>query len=1757
MEYLRISIKELQETRQQSVLIRPDTEAQKAFDVAQGIDPNTIQYVPEAEYKEVRNAARLQWAQSLSDTQIMPDQNQLQALQGAPSVEEQREKGVTKMIEHLGDTYADDVMGSRELPSAKEMLFDLHKLHQLSDIIADPHFRTLFGSQYNSEAARRAKEEAAAVKLDGDELFEHEHNAARKFGAELRAVPRDILGTVVSIFDPDAGEGMLEEARKIREEAERVAQQLRDRNRERRFLRLYHFPLARLTQMTFRLMWLLKNLPEVAQLMVPDEEQGDFGDVSTALKQLVIALESEPKSEIVDNKKAARKLLSLMVVLRGMLLPLTWVLRSHLWALWIPPQNHAEREAFHMATTELDYATKRAMDLQWESLLHPLTTEMQALGLTLFQSTKQSLQKLQTIYKQKLKNDHFVPREYLEPSLFERTQTIVESKAVEYLLKLFASTSGMDCAGAGGSSETALLGSDGGRSTQWCFAAREKLMRDAKVFLAKNFEPALEREMKKRKAVSAEMIALRTGAGFILDELNQVPAAAAEEMAVSVLHRELDRIARNHGKGTAAVKLVKCEDVDMDGDQGQTEDNCQPIEGADGRVTLVAGSAYSSRWAAAIPGTKVLPLLPEPNSTPAVVSLAANTKIAMCESMEHFSSPMGHGAMSKPRSGLGVRLSNVLAEYVAMAGKGEHFSDRALRGFFTSEFERKVSSDILTPDNVEKFMLDNIHWRDCSDAKTFASDLLRLFFDRALKEKCEARKFDVKEMLQMSSAAKSWVESAGAGGGVIGDGMCGGKAAWMVESISSDKIVKAFSKSIDGVGAAPAGTVAEENSLRSGVYCKFSTLPETASFMERTPQGSTKTWVYVISGDANTPERWSALDARGHAVEFSTEPGPHECVMGSLQAGDYVEVVLPRPDEATQDGDANMETLGDRQRLGRIVERFDEQTDGKGGKRSQHVEYEVKLDSPRGPGGNVFPILPAYALIPAPERDPMDPCNKSENDKTAAAVGADMQAVLSNVNIAQTTVKAKTDICRVPVWQRFFSATREGLLEISTIQDSKRELEEQNIMLVRDEIVAEVDALLAVRPTSDVVSFGADSLVARHKALRKTHLKSREILRSTIFRKKIQNTVAKYKAFLDETFEVTSKDGKIVPEKKAEDAGEGDDPMDEDGGEKALAKQEEAKRDAAAVPTTVLQQLATAPRCIAPPAKSAGRCGEQAPAAQPGRAARLFNLVTRRFGTRGPDSDSPSPEPEDFSGDRFRAFLASDADAMEVDKTPVSVLHTILRTIVDEIPQRQFLTDHLFRSWREPNVSELLRGSPFSFDYSGSSAPMPRVEYFDACQDAHTHAKFRFGPNAPEDVALLAAAAQNAVNRVIPGDEHAEKVGRCAQFLLSSLPVEDAKLLDWSDLKTVRVVVQKHCTYFPDMQLPDNAVELLLDVLRQARAETLQLSKNQESCRRAVRRQRELEERREEFDKAYARQTTKIAAAEAVIAAERHATKQVSPWVKALEAKKKTLNRQQQRRAKEFGFAHVSAVARQVIRTLFEEVSKAEADTFPKKDEKEAGAAVLVAAKVVLAEKVEALVQDAVHSLLNMGTFGGQDFLALFEKIAAGEASYASGYRHLYVLLVADPRGEFFRRTSIELKRTEKTDEEKEQAVKSVALPSPFSLVPLLKKSDLKTVGIDKFAVDRSLSAQMQRKAVRSGVFVLDTGLGPEALKALNATGTSDKDPVPERVLLQYREYSVLFRRTASEAACGAVIYARAAEDSWVGDVLQGWERVEVLAAQS
>ena len=176
MEYVRIGVKKLQEARTQSVLIRPDTPEQRAADRANAVLvkqldlQHGIQYVPEANYKELRSAARLQWAQALGDTQKMPESD------------EKREEGVTKLIEHLGDDYADDVMGSRELPSAKDALFDLHKLHQLSDIIADPHFRTLFGSKYNSESARRAKAEAEAVKLDGAELFEAEHNAARKFG---------------------------------------------------------------------------------------------------------------------------------------------------------------------------------------------------------------------------------------------------------------------------------------------------------------------------------------------------------------------------------------------------------------------------------------------------------------------------------------------------------------------------------------------------------------------------------------------------------------------------------------------------------------------------------------------------------------------------------------------------------------------------------------------------------------------------------------------------------------------------------------------------------------------------------------------------------------------------------------------------------------------------------------------------------------------------------------------------------------------------------------------------------------------------------------------------------------------------------------------------------------------------------------------------------------------------------------------------------------------------------------------------------------------------------------------------------------------------------------------------------------------------------------------------------------------------------------------------------------------------------------
>lgn len=257
------------------------------------------------------------------------------------------------------------------------------------------------------------------------------------------------------------------------------------------------------------------------------------------------------------------------------------------------------------------------------------------------------------------------------------------------------------------SPQTSLLGSDGGRSTEWCFAAREKLMRDAKIFIAKNFEPALERELKKRKAVSAEMIALRTGGSSntaVVDEVNQVPQAAAEEMAVSVLYREMDRIARNHGKGTAAVKLVKCTGHTT---KEQTEDKCEPVSDAE-EVTLVAGSAYMSSWAASIPNTRILPLLPESG----IVSLETNTKIALCDSLDNWVAER-----SSASTGLGARLSNVLTEYSTMSRKGEQFGDRALRGFFTSEFERKVSTEILTPDNLEKFLKEQVGKWKCKDVQ--------------------------------------------------------------------------------------------------------------------------------------------------------------------------------------------------------------------------------------------------------------------------------------------------------------------------------------------------------------------------------------------------------------------------------------------------------------------------------------------------------------------------------------------------------------------------------------------------------------------------------------------------------------------------------------------------------------------------------------------------------------------------------------------------------------------------------------------------------------------------------------------------------------------------------------------------------------------------------------------------------------------------------------------------------------------------------
>ena len=124
--------------------------------------------------------------------------------------------------------------------------------------------------------------------------------------------------------------------------------------------------------------------------------------------------------------------------------------------------------------------------------------------------------------------------------------------------------------------------------------------------------------------------------------------------------------------------------------------------------TLVAGSAYMSSWAASIPNTRILPLLPESG----IVSLETNTKIALCDSLDNWVAER-----SSASTGLGARLSNVLTEYSTMSRKGEQFGDRALRGFFTSEFERKVSTEILTPDNLEKFLKEQVGKWKCKDVQ--------------------------------------------------------------------------------------------------------------------------------------------------------------------------------------------------------------------------------------------------------------------------------------------------------------------------------------------------------------------------------------------------------------------------------------------------------------------------------------------------------------------------------------------------------------------------------------------------------------------------------------------------------------------------------------------------------------------------------------------------------------------------------------------------------------------------------------------------------------------------------------------------------------------------------------------------------------------------------------------------------------------------------------------------------------------------------
>ncbi|CAD7969076.1 unnamed protein product [Amoebophrya sp. A25] len=279
--------------------------------------------------------------------------------------------------------------------------------------------------------------------------------------------------------------------------------------------------------------------------------------------------------------------------LTGVILPTSWLLRSHLTYLWIPPVNNEEREAFAETAAEistfLDVVEGWIPFDVWFKPLH-LDNVYQLAGI---QESFSSLDQLREILEAKTENVNYVPKQYLTSSLFEQSLGLVEMELTEQLTSMFATH--LDCSASvknlqsrdlissagppAGSSSIIRRGGTAGspiihgtsilttaQQQQTCIEKKDAILADTKILVAKNLESLLETEMylvrhqthaerTRLTSTTAMLEALRKQGGDLSINLT---TARVRKVTKSVLQRELTRIFRNHRIFSVAVETEKC-----------------------------------------------------------------------------------------------------------------------------------------------------------------------------------------------------------------------------------------------------------------------------------------------------------------------------------------------------------------------------------------------------------------------------------------------------------------------------------------------------------------------------------------------------------------------------------------------------------------------------------------------------------------------------------------------------------------------------------------------------------------------------------------------------------------------------------------------------------------------------------------------------------------------------------------------------------------------------------------------------------------------------------------------------------------------------------------------------------------------------------------------------------------------------------------------------------------------------------------------